>query len=206
VSSFFFNWDYLDEKMAQDMPGRPSHVGWYVVQIEDPSAGAAISEAIDALFVNSTAETLTETEKAFALGFVSMSAAIITGIRLVSLLIIGVVLLVLANTIAPVDKKGEVGPEMVIKNARIKEGVSLFSPMVLYSSATSTIVNPMQKTTSSLILMGPMERISASRFQNPLSLGQSIVVVYPHVVALVAITLICFAISYIIFMIQEIRT
>jgi ABC-2 type transport system permease protein len=113
---------------------------------------------------------------------------------------------VLANTIAPVDKKGETGPEMVIKNAHIKEGVSLFSPMVLYSSATSTIVNPMQKTTSSLILMGPMERISASRFQNPLSLGQSIVVVYPHMVALVAITLICFAISYLIFLIQEIRT
>jgi len=113
---------------------------------------------------------------------------------------------VLANTIAPAEKKGETDPQVVIRNARIKEGVSLFSPMVLYSSATSTIVNPMQKTTSSLILMGPMERISASRFQNPLSLGQSIVVVYPHMVALVAITLICFAISYIIFMIQEIRT
>jgi ABC-2 type transport system permease protein len=113
---------------------------------------------------------------------------------------------VLANSVSPVDQKGSEAPETVIKNARIKEGVSLFSPMVLYSSATSTIVNPMQKTTSSLILMGPMERISATRFQNPLSLGQSIVVVYPHMVALVAITLICFAISYFIFMIQEIRT
>ena len=113
---------------------------------------------------------------------------------------------VLANTVAPVDQKSGTGPEIVIKNARIKEGVSLFSPMVLYSSATSTIVNPMQKSTSSIILMGPMERISASRFQSPLALGQSIVVVYPHVVALVAITLICFAISYIMFMVQEIRT
>ncbi|MBW1888414.1 MAG: ABC transporter permease, partial [Deltaproteobacteria bacterium] len=73
---------------------------------------------------------------------------------------------VLANTVAPVDKKRGTGTETVLKNARIKEGVSLFSPMVLYSSATSTIVNPMQKTTSSIILMGPMERISASRFQN----------------------------------------
>lgn len=113
---------------------------------------------------------------------------------------------VLANSISPVDQQGENAPEAIIRNARIKEGVSLLSPMVLYSSATSTIVNPLQKTTSSLILMGPMERISASRFQNPLSLGQSIVVVYPHMVALVAITLICFAISYLIFMIQEIRT
>jgi ABC-2 type transport system permease protein len=63
----------------------------------------------------------------------------------------------------------------------------------------------MRKTTSSLVLMGTFERLSASRFQNPLSLGQSIIVVYPHIVALVAITLICFAISYTVFMIQEIR-
>jgi ABC-2 type transport system permease protein len=54
--------------------------------------------------------------------------------------------------------------------------------------------------------MGFYEQISASRFQNPLTLAQSIVVVYPHVVALLAVTLLCFAISYIIFMLQEIRT
>ena len=64
----------------------------------------------------------------------------------------------------------------------------------------------MRKTTRSLVLMGPMEEISSSRFQNPLSLGQSLVVVYPHLVALIAISLICFAVSYSIFMMQEIRT
>jgi ABC-2 type transport system permease protein len=64
----------------------------------------------------------------------------------------------------------------------------------------------MRKTTHSIILMGPMERLSASRFQNPLPLGQSLIVVSPHLIALVAMTLICFAISYILFMLQEIRT
>jgi len=113
---------------------------------------------------------------------------------------------VIANNVAPVDKKGQVSSELMLKNMRIKETVSLFSPMVLYSDASATIINPTQKTTRSLVLMGPMERISASRFQNPLSLGQSIIVVYPHLVALVAITLICFAISYLVFMLQEIRT
>ena len=113
---------------------------------------------------------------------------------------------VIANNVAPVDKKGQVSSELMLKNTRIKEIVSLFSPMVLYSDASATIINPTQKTTRSLVLMGPMERISASRFQNPLSLGQSIIVVYPHLVALVAITLICFAISYLVFMLQEIRT
>jgi len=84
--------------------------------------------------------------------------------------------------------------------------VGLFSPMVLYSNASATIVDPMRKTTKSMILIGPMEELSASRFQNPLPLGQSILVVYPYVVALIAITLICFAISYLVFMMQEIRT
>jgi ABC-2 type transport system permease protein len=113
---------------------------------------------------------------------------------------------VLADTAVPVDRKEEANPERVMKNVRIKEGVSLFSPMVLYTKASATIIDPMRKTTRSLVLLGPMEQLSAARFQNPLSLGQSLVVVYPYVVALIAVTLLCFAISYTVFMVQEIRT
>ncbi len=112
---------------------------------------------------------------------------------------------VIADTVAPVEQKEEINPAVVLKNARIKEAVSLFSPMVLYSDASAVIVDPTRKTTR-FHMMGFFERISTSRFQNPLSLGQSVVVVYPHMVALVAITLICFAISYLVFMLQEIRT
>jgi ABC-2 type transport system permease protein len=113
---------------------------------------------------------------------------------------------VVADTAVPVDQQDEARAETVMKNVRIKEGVSLFSPMMLYTKASATIIDPMRKTTRSYVLLGPMERLSAGRFQNPLSLGQSLVVVYPYMVALVAITLICFAISYSVFMIQEIRT
>jgi ABC-2 type transport system permease protein len=113
---------------------------------------------------------------------------------------------VVANAVVPTGSQDEAQTEAIVKNARVKEVVSLFSPMVLYSEATSTIIDPMRKTTHSIILMGPMERLSASRFQNPLPLGQSLIVVSPHVIALVAMTLICFAISYILFMLQEIRT
>ncbi len=113
---------------------------------------------------------------------------------------------VLAKSIAPIDKPGGAVPEMVIKNARIKEAVSLISPMVLYRNATATVIDPMRNTTKSMVLMGPMEQLSASRFKNPLSLGQSFLVVFPHIVAMIAITLICFAISYLVFMVQEIRT
>jgi ABC-2 type transport system permease protein len=95
---------------------------------------------------------------------------------------------------------------MVLKNSRIKETVSLISPIVLYRNATATVIDPMRNTTKSMVLMGPLEQLSASRFQNPLSLGQSFLVVFPHIVAMIAITLICFAISYLVFMVQEIRT
>jgi len=113
---------------------------------------------------------------------------------------------VVADSIAPVDRQKEPNPEMIIKNIRIREMVSLCSPMVLYSKATQTIIDPMRKTTRSVVLMGPMEELLSSRFQNPLPLGQSILVIFPHMTALVALTLICFAISYVIFMVQEIRT
>lgn len=113
---------------------------------------------------------------------------------------------VVANTFAPIEGKENLSPDVVMKNAQIKERMGLLSPMILYSDASAIIVDPMRKTTKSMVLIGPMEELSASRFQNPLPLGQSILVVYPHVVALIAITLVCFAISYLVFMLQEIRT
>ncbi|MFO7984689.1 MAG: ABC transporter permease subunit [Desulfatiglandaceae bacterium] len=112
----------------------------------------------------------------------------------------------IANSVAPVDSKKEMQPEVVLKNARIKKMVSLCSPMVLYSDATATIIDPMRNTTRSLVLMGPMEELLSSRFQNPLALTQSIFVVLPYITVLIAITLVCFTVSYLVFILQEIRT
>src|SRR5208337_2274544 len=61
---------------------------------------AEVSQAVDKLFRNSLAETLTETEKAFQLGFVSMSEAIIVAIRMVSFVVIIIIMAVMANTMA----------------------------------------------------------------------------------------------------------
>ena len=113
---------------------------------------------------------------------------------------------VAANAVAPADSQNQTKSEIIVKNIRIKETVSLISPMVLYSKATEIIIDPMRKTTGSIIMMGPMEELLSSRFQNPLTLGQSMIGVFPHMTALIAITLICFAISYLVFMKQEIRT
>jgi putative ABC transport system permease protein len=97
-TQFLFRWDYLDEVMKQSLPRRAGQVGWYIVQISEPARAAAISQSIDGMFKNSLAETLTETEKAFQMGFVAMTEAIVVAIRIVSFVVIGVILIVLANT------------------------------------------------------------------------------------------------------------
>jgi len=114
---------------------------------------------------------------------------------------------VLADAVAPISQSGSgMDPKMVIKHEQVSRTVSLCSPMTLYNEATTTVLDPMRKTTSSLILMGPLERLSLSRFQSPLPLLQSLFIVTPHLVSLVAITFLCFGICYLVFMRQEIRT
>jgi ABC-2 type transport system permease protein len=113
----------------------------------------------------------------------------------------------LANAIAPVSQSASgIDVDAAIKNTQIQRTISLFSPMTLYSDATTIILDPMRKTTQALILMGPLERLSLSRFQNPLPLLQSLFIVIPHLISIVAITFLCFGVCYLVFMRQEIRT
>jgi putative ABC transport system permease protein len=97
-TQMLFHWKYLDESLQQSTPIRAGRVGWYVFTVNDRTKIPAISAAVDREFSNSDAETKTETERAFQQGFVSMSGAIISVISIVSYIIIGIVLLVLANT------------------------------------------------------------------------------------------------------------
>ncbi len=97
---FIFRFDYLDETIKIEWPGRAGQVGWFGLKISDPGQSAAITRAVDSRFDNSWAETRTETEKEFQMSFIQMSSAIILGLRIISYLIIGVIFLVLANTMA----------------------------------------------------------------------------------------------------------
>lgn len=100
TSQLFFHWDYLNETLKKTITRRSNHVGVYIIQISDADRAAEISTEIDALFKNSLAETLTETEKAFQLGFVAMTEAIVVAIRIVSFVVIFIILAVMANTMA----------------------------------------------------------------------------------------------------------
>jgi putative ABC transport system permease protein len=99
-SQFVFHFDYLNETIKKTASGRADQVGFYFVGINNPDQAAEIAKKIDRTFRNSLAETLTETEKAFTLGFIAMSDAIITAIQLVSFVVIIIILAVVANTMA----------------------------------------------------------------------------------------------------------
>jgi putative ABC transport system permease protein len=99
-TQFFFHWDAVDQNIRQTLPDLAGHVGFYAFTIEHGRDPSEVSRAVDALFANSLAETLTETEREFQLGFISMTEAILAAIQVISFLIIGLILIVLANTLA----------------------------------------------------------------------------------------------------------
>lgn len=75
------------------------------------------------------------------------------------------------------------------------------SPNYLFQESTTILLSPSVRS------LGPltMEQ-TAGAIAGPLPLDQSLLLIWPQLTGLIAATLICFAISYIIFMRQEIRT
>ncbi len=96
-SSFLFHWKFLNEGVP---PVIKEQVGWFVVRVKDPSKGAAVAQAIDKIFDSSEAETLTESERAFNLSFMSMYSAIFKAMDVVSVVILLIMTMIVGNTIA----------------------------------------------------------------------------------------------------------
>jgi putative ABC transport system permease protein len=98
ATGMYFRWDYLNERLEKESPERANDAGWYVLQVNDPAQIAAISQKVDNYFKNSSAATKTESERAFNQGFIASSGAILTAMNVVSFVIIGIIMLVLGNT------------------------------------------------------------------------------------------------------------
>jgi ABC-2 type transport system permease protein len=109
-----------------------------------------------------------------------------------------------ADVIAPVENPRD--PRQIVAHRRAEAAAALASPVVLYSEATAIILDPFRRTRQSVTLIGPMERFSMERFRNPLPLGQSILVVVPHLVLILGLTMVCFGLSYVTFLRQEVRS
>ena len=92
---FFFHRAYLEEAL-----GRPGKVGTFWLKAASAADIPRIIEAVDTMFKNSDAETKTETERAFQLGFVSMMGNVKTLVISISSVVVFTILLVTANTMA----------------------------------------------------------------------------------------------------------
>jgi len=99
-TQLLFHWDYLNETLKKTSPRRADQAGFFIIGINNAENAASISRAVDVRFANSLAETLTETEKAFQMSFVTMSEAIVAAIQMVSSLVILIIMAVAANTMA----------------------------------------------------------------------------------------------------------
>ncbi len=113
-TQFFFHWDYLNETLKKTAPRRADQVGFYMIGVPRPDVSTEVALRIDQTFKNSLAETLTETEKAFTLGFISMSGAIVAVIQVVSLVVIFIIMAVMANTMAMTARE-RIGEFAVLK-------------------------------------------------------------------------------------------
>ena len=113
-TQFFFHWDYVNESIRKTMPGMADMVGFYLIGVRDPGQATEVAVAVDSLFKNSLAETLTETERAFQLSFVTMTEAIVAVIQAVSFIIIFIIMAVTANTMAMTARE-RIGEYAVMK-------------------------------------------------------------------------------------------
>jgi putative ABC transport system permease protein len=93
----FFNKEYVDQTLPE---GRRGQVGMYYVRIDDPSHSAPIATAIDNEYRNATAQTKTESEQAFTVGFLSMLGNVKMFLIAISAAVTFTILLVSANTMA----------------------------------------------------------------------------------------------------------
>jgi putative ABC transport system permease protein len=91
----YFHYKYLYEGL-----GRRVQAGTFWVETFDPAQAGTVSKAIDALFENSDAQTRTETEKAFAAGFISMAGNLALLLNGIGLAVTFTILIVTANTMS----------------------------------------------------------------------------------------------------------
>ena len=99
------------QKYLYEATGRTLQAGTYYVEIKDPDQAGQVSAAIDKLFENSDAQTRTETEKAFAAGFIAMAGNLALLLNGIGVAVAFTILLVVANTmsIAVRERRKEIG-------------------------------------------------------------------------------------------------
>jgi len=96
-TQFWFQWDYFEERVPESFKGQ---IGWFVLRVDNPDDSPRIAKAIDDQFANSPNETKTQTESAFAAGWVKQFGNIQKLILSIGIVVFFTLLLVTGNTMA----------------------------------------------------------------------------------------------------------
>jgi putative ABC transport system permease protein len=129
-SQFWFQWDYFEERVPATFKG---NTGWYVVKLDSPDSAVSVANAIDSMTANSSFETKTETESAFAAGWVKQFGNIQFLIITIGTVVFFTLLLVTGNTMA-ISVRERIGELAVLKAIGFSDRWVLF--FVLAESLT----------------------------------------------------------------------
>ncbi len=108
----------------------------------------------------------------------------------------------IANAVVPT---ADGTAEALLGNFQLQQALLRVSPNFLFAEASTVLLQPPLAGTLLGIIGILVSGAAQWMIPNPLSLGQSMLLVWPHLTLLVSVTLICFAISYVVFMRQEVR-
>ncbi|HXI80435.1 MAG TPA: ABC transporter permease [Verrucomicrobiae bacterium] len=95
-------------------------------------------------------------------------------------------------------------PDQQASALSLQQTITRLLPDTLYREASAAILSPQVASVSTPATLGGYEQL-AQRIPSLQSLDQSVLLIWPHVITMLALTAACFAIAYIRFMRQEVR-
>jgi len=90
-----------------------------------------------------------------------------------------------------------------LDHAVMEQNISRLTPNELYSEISQALLNPTVQTVD--ITGRVQQQLNGASVPTVLPIDQSLLIILPHIVGLVAMTVVCFGLAYVIFMRQEVR-
>lgn len=117
-------------------------------------------------------------------------------------LFISMIARVIAGAAIPVDQNSSL--ELIAHNDEVYRMINRISPNTLYGEAIQVLLMPELGSPSTTMMM--ISIYTAGMIPNPLPLSQSLLIIWPQIAGLIALTALCFAAAYIKFMREEVRS
>lgn len=129
------------------------------------------------------------------------SALACIALWLVCAIFVSLIAGILADALYPVSSGDLQAAMNELGNVSLRNGINRLSPYYLFGEGASILMNPASRTINAVTVTQLVGALSGN-----LPLSQSLLLIWPHLTAMLALMLLCFAISYVSFMRQEIRS